>query len=262
MEGKELYNDDEELNPKSNKKEEDDDSEDFGLPEIEGDEESEKSDDLGDPFSEESWSENKPEEEEESYAYSEDSVTEEGADAAYAYSEENDEADTGNEYHSSYYEEEYGQKKSPVGWIIAAIIFVVLVVVGIFWWMNRETEPEQAQQPVVQQPVVREPEPEPEPVPVEPEPEPEPTKQPGVYEINEPTGRYHVIVASSIDKDLVMDYGKKLAKQGMTCNILKPRGNRKFHRLSVADYVSLNDAALKSEQLKSEFGDEVWVIRY
>ena len=138
---------------------------------------------------------------------------------------------------------------------------VVLIVIGIFWWINREPVQEPVKQPVVeQQPVVKEPEPEPEPV--EPEPEPEPVRQAGVFEINEPTGRYHVIIASSIDKDLVTDYGKKLAKQGMTCNILAPLGNKKFHRLSVADYVSLNDAAMKSEQLKSEFGDEVWVIRY
>ncbi|MCK5470493.1 MAG: SPOR domain-containing protein, partial [Cyclobacteriaceae bacterium] len=82
------------------------------------------------------------------------------------------------------------------------------------------------------------------------------------YELNEPTGRYHVIVASSIDVDLIRDYGNKLAKQGMTCNIIAPRGSKNFHRLSVADYVSLNDATVKSEQLKNDLGEDVWVIRY
>jgi len=260
MEGKELYNDDEELNPKSNKKEEED-SDDFGLPEIEG--ESEKTDDdLGDPFAEETWEEKKPEEE--NYSYNEDYTSDENADSTYAYSEENEDtntADSDDEYRSSYYEEEYGRKKSPVGWIIAGIVILILIIVAVFWWINREPEPAPVKQPVVeQQPVVTEPEPEPEPV--EPEPDPEPVKQAGVFEINQPDGRYHVIIASSIDKDLVMDYGKKLAQQGMTCNILAPLGNRKFHRLSVADYISLNDAAMKSDQLKSEFGDEVWVIRY
>lgn len=256
MEGKELYNDDEELNPKSNK-DENEDSDNFGLPDVEG--EDEKSEDLGDPFSE-SWEEKK--EEEEPYAYSDDLAAEDNADSTYAYSDEPevpDEPETNDEYRSSYYEEEYGQKKSPVGWIILGVIVVIAIVIGVFWWINREPEPKPVPQQVVQQPVVKEPEPEPEPEPVV---NPEPVKKAGLFEINEPTGRYHVIVASSIDRDLVMDYGKKLAKQGMTCNVLAPRGNKKFHRLSVADFASLNDAALKSEQLKSEFGEEVWVIRY
>jgi cell division septation protein DedD len=146
-----------------------------------------------------------------------------------------------------------------VGWIILGVIVVIAIVIGVFWWINREPEPKPVPQQVVQQPVAKEPEPEPEPEPIV---NPEPVRKAGLFEINEPTGRYHVIVASSIDRDLVMDYGKKLAKNGMTCNVLAPRGNKKFHRLSVADFVSLNDAALKSEQLKSEFGQEVWVIRY
>lgn len=260
MEGKELYNDDEELNPKSNKKEEEESDESFGLPEIEGENEEENPEDLGDPFSE-GWEEKK-EEEEESFSYSDDFNSDENSDSNYDYSEEQDEGDTdaAGEYQSSYYEEEYGQKKSPVGWIILGIFILIALVVAVFWWINREPEPEPIQQPVVQQPVVKEPEPEPEPV--EPEPEPEPQQQAGVFEINQPTGRYHVIVASSIDKDLVRDYGEKLAGRGMTCNILAPRGNRKFHRLSVADFASLNDAAVRSEQLKGDFGDDVWVIRY
>ena len=71
-----------------------------------------------------------------------------------------------------------------------------------------------------------------------------------------------MIVASSVDKDLVRDYANKLAAQGMTCNILAPRANKIFHRLSVADFVSLNDAAIKSEELKHSMGEDVWVIRY
>ena len=248
MEGKELYNnEDEELNPKSKKKEED--ADDFGLPEIE--DSSEKSDDLGDPYSD-SWEDKK---EEEDNSYSDSSGEQEVSDD----SSYHDEGDASNEeYKSSYYEEEYGQKKFPVGWIIFAVIVLVVIIVGVFWWLNRDKpEPVQVKQPIEQPVEIIEPEPEPEPVI-----EPEPIKQAGVFEINAPTGRYHVIVASSIDKDLVHDYGVKLAKQGMTCNILAPRGNKIFHRLSVADYASLNEAAIQSEQLKHTLGEEVWVIRY
>ena len=249
MEGKELYNnEDEDFNSKSKKE---DDSDDFGLPEIE--ESESKTEDLGDPYSD-NWEEKKED------PYSSDtygSTEPESTEQEYGYNEEVEGENTEGEYKSSYYEEEYGQKKSPVGWIVFGIIAVLAVIIGVIWWFNREPEPA----PVVQKPIIEETIVEPEPEP-EPTPAPEPVKQAGVFEINQPTGRYYVIVASSIDKDLVHDYGKKLAKQGMTCNILAPRGNKKFHRLAVADYVSLNDASLKSEQLKSTLGGDVWVIRY
>ncbi len=253
MEGKELYNnEDEDFNSKSKKEEED--ADDFGLPEIEDTEE--KSENLGDPYAE-SWEEKKEEESFSNETY--DSSASTSSEPDYTYNDELEDTEAHEEeYKSSYYEEEYGQKKSPIGWIILGVVGVLAVIIGVFWWLNKEPEPVVVvTPPVIEQPVV-----EPEPVVEEPTPKPEPVKQAGVFEINQPTGRYHVIVASSIDVDLVRDYGKKLAKQGMTCNILAPRGNKKFHRLSVADYVSLNDASLKSEQLKSTLGGDVWVIRY
>ncbi len=254
MEGKELYNEDDELNPKSDKEE--DDSDNFGLPDI--DDESEKSDELGDPF-EEDWNDkDQPVVESDSLS---DDLTGTDPDTSYDYSDEQQEPEEEEQtYKSSYYEEDYHKKKSPVGWIIAAVVALIVIIIAVFWWMNREPRKEVVvTPPVIERPVVKEPEPI---VQKEPEPVREPVKQAGVFEMNQPTGRYHVIVASSIDKDLVRDYGNILAKKGMTCNILAPRGNKKFHRLSVADFVSLNDAAIRSEQLKGEFGDEVWVIRY
>jgi hypothetical protein len=69
-------------------------------------------------------------------------------------------------------------------------------------------------------------------------------------------------VASAIDDDLLMDYARKLAGRGLNATILEPRGNTKFHRLAIADFESLNDAAVAAEQHKSEFGSEGWVTRY
>lgn len=256
MEGKELYsNEDEELDPKSNKEE--GDSDDFGLPEIEGNDD-DTSNDLEEPYTE-PWNETK---EDEDYLYSSDDVStsSDASDDNYLQDEGLSDADSpDDEDKSSYYEEKYGEKKNPVGWIIFGLFVLVAIVVGVLWWMNREPEPEIV---VQKAPVIVQPAPEPEPEVIEEEPEPVPVKEAGVFEINAPTGRYHVIVASSIDKDLVHDYGTKLAKQGMTCNILAPIGNRKFHRLSVADYEQLMDAAAESERLKNSLGADVWVIRY
>jgi hypothetical protein len=256
MEGKELYsNEDEELNSKSKK--EDEDGDDFGLPEIEDSDD--KSSDLGDPYPD-SWEENKKDDD---YSDSSDDYTSSSDfsedDNAPEYSDQEEEDSSDDEEKSNYYEEKYGQKKNPVGWIIFGLFVLIAIVIGIIWWLNKDPEPVEVKKlPVIQQPIQTV---EPEIEEVEPEPEKE-IKQPGVYEINEPIGRYHVIVASSIDKDLVHDYGMKLARQGMTCNILAPRGNKKFHRLSVADYDSRDDASIESDRLKSTLGADVWVIRY
>ncbi|NJN27602.1 MAG: SPOR domain-containing protein [Cyclobacteriaceae bacterium] len=249
MEGKELYNEDDDFYSKSKKEEDEDD---FGLPEIEDSDT--KSDTLGDPYSN-SWEEKKEEE----YSYSNDTYANTDPEPDYTYKEEDTDSEIEEEedYKSSYYEEEYGKKKSPVGWIIFAVILIIAAIGGLFWWLNRDQTPVVQAPPVVEQKIV-----EPEPVIEEPEPTPEPVKQAGVFEINQPTGRYHVIVASSLDVDLIRDYANTLANDGMTCNILAPRGNKKFHRLSVADYVSLNDAAVKAEQLKSTLNGDTWVIRY
>lgn len=239
MEGKELYsNEDEELNPQSENESEN--ADDFGLPDIE--DSNDDQDQLGDPYSDST-----------DYDYTSDT---DSADDDYSYNEEEDKPSE-DEYKSSYYDEEE-EGKSPVGMIILVVFLVAVLGVGgyFIWDIYFKAEPVEEVTTVIADPVFEEPEPE------IIEEEPEPAKQAGVYDLSEPTGNYHVIIASSIDVDLVRDYAVKLANQGMTCNILAPRGNKKFHRLSVADYVSLNDATIESERLKGTLGEDVWVIRY
>jgi hypothetical protein len=255
MEGKEVYNDDEEQNPKS-KKEQEEELDSFGLPEIE--DTNDKTDDLGDPF-QDTW-EDSSSNQDETFAYGESPTTDDDA-----VGQEPVEEDQGNSYEkketvrSSYYDEQYVRRRSPVGWIIFIVFLVIAIAVALFWWFTRDNEPEPEPEPEVTEVVEIEPEPEAEP---EPEPEPEPYSEAGVFEINELTDRYYVVIASSIDKDLVFDYAYKLADQGLTCNILAPRGNKIFHRLSIANFATIQDATIKAEELKGEYGEEVWVIRY
>lgn len=241
MEGKELYsNEDEGLNPQN--KNESEDADDFGLPDIEDSNDDQGQ--LGDDYSDSADND---------YGSDTDSLDED-----YSYNEEEDKSLEDDEYSPSYYEEEDTGGKSSTGLIIVIIVLVVaaLGVGGYFLWdMYFRAEPVAETPTEIIKPVYVEPEPE----IIE---EPEPVKQPGVYDISEPTGNYHVIIASSIDVDLVRDYAVKLAKQGMVCNILAPRGNKMFHRLSVAEYASLNDATIESERLKGTLGEDVWVIRY
>ncbi len=84
----------------------------------------------------------------------------------------------------------------------------------------------------------------------------------GVEVVSGATDRYYVVISSSIDDDLAMDYAKKLAKDGNYVKVLEPYGSHKpFYRVSLADY----DTSDQAEAAKSSFGEfatEVWVLKY
>lgn len=77
------------------------------------------------------------------------------------------------------------------------------------------------------------------------------------------SGRYYVVVASSIDGDLIMDYAKKLSVKGVTSHIIPPYGKTKFHRLAVADGDTYANAQATADGMKGgDYGDKIWVIKY
>jgi hypothetical protein len=80
--------------------------------------------------------------------------------------------------------------------------------------------------------------------------------------ISSRTGRYFVVVASNIDGDLAMDYAKKEVKNGRSFKIIEPFGKSKFHRITVADFDTFNEAQAHADGLKSELGDGLWVLKY
>lgn len=83
-----------------------------------------------------------------------------------------------------------------------------------------------------------------------------------VEKVASPTGRFHIVVSSSVDGDLAMDYASKLAKEGNSVKIIEPAGNNKlFHRVSVGDYATW-DQALTATTEFSTMGEGVWVLKY
>lgn len=80
--------------------------------------------------------------------------------------------------------------------------------------------------------------------------------------LSERTGRYYVIVASGIDGDLIMDYAKKLAANGLSPKILMPYGTVKFHRLAIAEGDTYATTQSTADQLKSEYSGGAWVVKY
>lgn len=76
------------------------------------------------------------------------------------------------------------------------------------------------------------------------------------------TGRYYVIVSSSIDEDLAMDYAKKLANEGNSAQIIAhDNGKNLFYRVALGDYASLQQAQSALPSF-SNYGTGVWILRY
>ena len=80
--------------------------------------------------------------------------------------------------------------------------------------------------------------------------------------ISSRTGRYHVVIASAIDEDLAMDHAKKLRDQGISTSIIKPFGKSKFHRIAVGSHDSWASAESSAVDMRAQYGDGVWVIKY
>jgi hypothetical protein len=77
------------------------------------------------------------------------------------------------------------------------------------------------------------------------------------------SGRYYVVVASSIDGDLIMDYAKKLREKGIGSKIIPPFGKSKFHRIAVADGDTYETTQATADGLKGgDYGDKIWVVKY
>lgn len=93
-----------------------------------------------------------------------------------------------------------------------------------------------------------------------------PVTQPAAGSIETLSGRsgiYYVVIASSIDGDLIMDYAKKLSAKGITSKIIPPHGRIRFHRLSIAEGETYANAQATADGMKGgEYGDKLWVSRY
>ncbi|MEJ7645833.1 MAG: hypothetical protein WKF87_14660 [Chryseolinea sp.] len=77
------------------------------------------------------------------------------------------------------------------------------------------------------------------------------------------SGIYYVVIASSIDGDLIMDYAKKLSTKGVTSKIIPPHGKIKFHRLSIAEGETYANAQATADGMKGgDYGDKLWVTKY
>lgn len=81
-----------------------------------------------------------------------------------------------------------------------------------------------------------------------------------VETVPSPTGRFYVLVSSSLDDDLAMDYANKLANEGVGVKLIEHKAiDHSFFGVSVADYSTWEDAYAATNSFSS-YG-EVWVLK-
>jgi type IV secretory pathway VirB10-like protein len=77
-----------------------------------------------------------------------------------------------------------------------------------------------------------------------------------------PTGRFYVIVASSIDDDLLMDEAQRMSAKGVSTKIVPPFGKWKYFRLTISDHDTFALAQASADEAKVQYPGGTWVLRY
>lgn len=76
--------------------------------------------------------------------------------------------------------------------------------------------------------------------------------------------RYYVIVGSFTQYRNALKLRKSLAAKGITeAKLIVPKVETNLHKVSYADFATLEEATSQLEQIRSEYGtDEIWVFKY
>lgn len=83
-----------------------------------------------------------------------------------------------------------------------------------------------------------------------------------VEKITERTGRFYIIVSSSIDDDLAMDYARKLASEGNNVKLIEHDAEKnRYYRVSVGDYETREEAESQIASFGTLDGDR-WVLAF
>lgn len=166
------------------------------------------------------------------------------------------------------YDDGEGSKGKFARTVIIGTLAFALIAIVFFWLYDGEP----GQEPVADKVERKVPPPkkeEPKPVVKEPvEQAPAKTPQanavtPGqITTLDQQTGKTYVIVGSFFDGDQAGDFAQKLARDGKSPMIIPPFKDYRFYRVSIAEFNSFKDAQTNIENYKSEFGADVWPLRY
>jgi len=168
---------------------------------------------------------------------------------------------------------EYSKRpKAPVA-IITGIIVLIVAVAGLLYWYVIKPHQEKARQELVAKQEREQREQERRAIEEEERRRREAAESTVVSEETKPaigridtlaarSRRYHIVLASSIDADLIMDYAKRLSMQGTSTSLLLPFDKLKFTRLTMGNYATYASAQAAADAAKADLGNGLWVIRF
>ena len=85
----------------------------------------------------------------------------------------------------------------------------------------------------------------------------------GLTELTNPTGKYHIIIASVPSVEMARVDGNKLLAGDVSIAILYPRANSNENfRISAASFATLDEATNQLNFYRQKYGESVWVLRY
>ena len=76
------------------------------------------------------------------------------------------------------------------------------------------------------------------------------------------TNNFYIVVASFVDEDLAMDHANKLAADGRSPSVIPPFGKAITTRVAIRGYGSLAQAQNEVGNYRSEFGQDIWILKY
>ena len=76
------------------------------------------------------------------------------------------------------------------------------------------------------------------------------------------TGRYFVICGGYLSMANAERSQKELVAKGATSEIILPAKDSKLHRVSVAEYETMEMATAKLPELRKKFGNSLWILNY
>ncbi|RED94916.1 SPOR domain-containing protein [Marinoscillum furvescens] len=165
--------------------------------------------------------------------------------------------------------------------VIGTLLFAVIAVVFYLMYDGGDEAPKKvadkveqkkapAKKPAAKQPVKKQ----------TPPPKKEETKKPApkteqnrpaqanavpageITRLPDPTGKAYIVIGSFFDDDLAMDYARELSAEGKSPFVIPPFKDHRFHRVAIAEYNSFSDASASVEGFKTEYGPDIWPLKY
>lgn len=168
---------------------------------------------------------------------------------------------TANKDYVSYYKENKSGKSNFARTVVIGILLFTVVAI-IFLALYKKPADEAPK--VVEKtppPVEQKEEPVVEPV-VDTTPKPAQVVAGQISRLDQKTGKTYVIIASFFDGDMAQDHANALSAAGKSPYIIPPFNDYRFYRVAIAEFETFNDAKTSLEGYKSEYGADVWPLRY